>query len=216
MPIKYCEYNVSIIAYILVTFMLSKMRVIIDNSSHKILADMITIFFCNILLLYTIHGNYGISCSSNELYYRLLDKVLVKRDPFKHIIRKSYFANSRRKQNPNIMPNRFVQKINKIQELKRLLFQKLESNEKNFYLAKTFELLKSTSYKTTAHTTPNPYMNHAEKMFKKKTNKIHKIRNRIFKKLEDNEKKYYVKKMLEFTEHTSAHAVVYRYHFQAN
>ena len=183
---------------------------------HKIVAGMITILLCNILFLYTIHGNYGVSRSSNELYYTLLDKVWVKRDPFKHIIRKSYLATSRRKQNPNIMPNRFVQKINKIQELKRLLFHKLESNEKNFYLAKTFDLLKSASYQPTEYTTPNPKMNHAEKMLQRKTNKIHKIRDRIFKKLEDNEKKYYIKKMLDLTEHTTAHAVVYRYHVQNN
>ena len=192
------------------------MILIIGNSSDKILADTISIFFCNVLLFYTLHGNYCVSSSSNGLYYSMLDKVQMERDPFNHVIRRHNFSVPRRKQNPNIIPNRFVQNINKIRDIKDVLFKQLESNEKKFYLAKAIDLLNSTPYEQNAYTTPNSNMNHPEKMFERKTNKIHELRAQIFKKLEDNEKKYYFKKMFDLMQHTTTHAYVSIYNVENN
>ena len=100
----------------------------------------------------------------------------------------------------------FERKTDKLHKLANLAFQKLENDERNGYLSKlkpspvrsrkknrSKHLRKETKLKNRKH------LKKDSKLFRKHTNKIHRMREKILQLLEHNEKKYYISKINELS-----------------
>ena len=109
-------------------------------------------------------------------------------------------------QTRNFHKSSFERKTEKLHKLANLAFQKLENDERNGYLSKlkpspvrSQKKIRSKYLRKGTKIRNRKHFKKDSKLFRKHTNKIHRMREKILQLLEQNEKKYYISKINELS-----------------
>ena len=111
-----------------------------------------------------------------------------------------------KKLEPSFHKTSFERKTDKLHRLASLAFKKLENDERNGYISKlrpspvrSQKTIRSKHLRKDAKVKNRRHMKKDSKLFRKHTNRIHRMRANILRLLEHNEKKYLLSKINELS-----------------